>query len=386
MTTLWSGFDDVPELDPVVAHEATDYGWRGLTAKGEIYEVRGRNGHKAIVPSSITVTRGDKVIGRREVTNQYDNIAEYLRHYNYAVEVFRQNQLDQALVSFDAAIQMVPTAAARFNRGLVLLAMGRWHEGFESYEARLELMTPPMCADLKLNRWRGEPTKSLLLVHDAGFGDTIMMLRYVPLLRRVGVDIQLLVPPELERFAEQVAPVTRIAPEVAPEEGYYCPMLSLLYNLGQSIESIPNGSYLSVNRALVEKWRGCINKKKHKIGVAWSVGRKVEGDYPRAMPLADLLAFVADKNVEVHSIQIQDAGEAAQLGVYTHEFEDFADCAALISLMDSVITVDTAAAHIAGAIGHPDVTVVLGSWASWRWHDNPFYPNVKLRHVDHRPL
>jgi len=99
------------------------------------------------------------------------------------------------------------------------------------------------------------------------------------------------------------------------------------------------------------------------------------------MPLADLLAHV-DEGAEVHSIQLQGGEEAAQLGVHTHEFEDFADCAALISLMNSIITVDTAAAHVAGAIGHPDVTVYLSDWASWRWRDNPFYPNVKL----HRPL
>jgi len=378
MAVAWSGFGEPPALDPIISHEQTDYGWRGLTANGEVLSVRGTNGHKVDVPANIMVTRNGEVIGQREVTNRYPiAIDDYRMCHNHAIKLFKQNKFDEALAGFDAAIAMAPTASARFNRGLVLLSMGRWREGFEPYEARLELMTPPMCRGLKLKRWRGEPIegKSLLLVHDAGFGDTVMMLRYVPWLLNAGIDVRLLVPPELERLANQIAPVTKAA-----VGDYFCPMLSLLHQLEQTIETIPDGSYLPLDWALVTKWRGCVSKRKRKIGVAWSVGRTVEGDYPRAMPLADLLALVDNIDAcEVHSIQVQEAEQATQLGVYPHEFEDLADCAALISLMDEIITVDTAAAHLAGAIGHPNATVLLSHWASWRWHDNPFYPNIKLR-------
>ena len=65
--------------------------------------------------------------------------------------------------------------------------------------------------------------------------------------------------------------------------------------------------------------------------------------------------------------------------VHVSDFEDFADCAALVSLLDEIVTVDTAAAHVAGAIGHPNVTVLLSYWASWRWEGgSPFYPWFKL--------
>lgn len=376
----WVGFDDLPEMDPVIAHEMKEYGWRGLTANGEVLEVRSNNG----IPDSIKIARGGQLIGRRAVTDKYKfEIDDYLSHYNRAIELFKQNDFDQALVEFDAALQLAPTAAARFNRGLVLLSMGRWREGFELYEARLELMTPPMCKGLELMRWQGESLqgKTLLLVHDAGLGDTVMMLRYVPHLRTMGADVRLMVAPELERLAAQIAPVTRVA-----EGDYYCPMLSLLHLLEQTIEKVPSGPYLSVNRSLVDKWRSCINKQngQRQIGVAWSIGRKQEGDYPRAMALADLLGESDIGYDEIHSIQLQGVEEAQRLGVHTYDFEDLADCAAFISLMDEIITIDTAAAHLAGAIGHPQVTVLLSHWASWRWHNNPFYPNVSLQSLSER--
>lgn len=379
MTVAWSGFGDLPELDPIITHEMTDYGWRGLTANGEVIAVRSVNGHKAEPPSSIMISQNGKLIGRREITNRYKlNIDDYVRRHDHAIELFRQNQFDQALVEFDQAIHMAPTASARFNRGLVLLSMGRWREGFEPYEARLELKTPPLCRGLKLERWHGQPIqgKSLLLVHDAGFGDTVMMLRYVPMLLGMGIDVRLLVPPELERLAGQIAPVIQKA-----EADYYCPMLSLLHLLEQTSERVPDGPYLHVDRTLVDKWRGRVSQKRKRVGVAWSVGRTIEGDYPRAMPLADLLAFVDVENSELHSLQIQGTQEAESLGVQTYAFEDFADCAALTSLMDTIVTVDTAAVHVAGAVGHPRVTLLLSSWASWRWWNNPFYPGINVQSI-----
>jgi tetratricopeptide (TPR) repeat protein len=307
---------------------------------------------------------------------RYDiQIDRYLEYYNSAVVFFRENSFDLALAAFDRAIKLAPTAAANFNRGLVLLSIGRWKEGFEPYESRLDLMTPPMCRDLELNRWRGQNIagKNLLLVHDAGYGDTIMMLRYVPHLLDRGADVRLLVPVELERLADQVAPVTRITQGA----DFFCPMLSLLHLLDQTVDSIPYGPYLEVDRGLVTKWCEVIPKSsKRKIGIAWSIGRNVEGDYLRAIPLAQLVAAL--KGNELYSVQVQGGEEAIELGVKVFNFEDFADCAAFMSQMDAIVTVDTAAAHLAGAIGHEDVSVLLSRWASWRWYDNPFYPNFKL--------
>jgi ADP-heptose:LPS heptosyltransferase len=76
-------------------------------------------------------------------------------------------------------------------------------------------------------------------------------------------------------------------------------------------------------------------------------------------------------------VQVQGAQEAQALGVKAFEFEDFADCAALMSRMDQIVSVDTAALHLAGAIGHPNVVGLLSHWHSWRWIA-PWYESVRL--------
>src|SRR5262245_62419540 len=102
--TAQAVWGDIPKLEPVIAVEATDYGWRGLTANGEVYEVQGNS-----VPSSIMVHHRGQLVGEREITRQYDlNFDDYLKHYNHAVEVFRLNEFEAALAGFDAAIAMAP--------------------------------------------------------------------------------------------------------------------------------------------------------------------------------------------------------------------------------------------------------------------------------------
>ena len=277
--------------DPIVAHEPTDHGWRGLTAHGEVIDVRGQGGHKPVEPDeAMLVVRGGKAVGRRAVEHRKVSIDQYLAHFNAGIELFRANAYKQALGEFDAAMALAPNARAEFNRGLVLLTIGRWHEGLPGYESRLRLLMPLLCqaAAKAAPRWHGEDIrgKKLLLVHDAGFGDTIQQLRYVPLLMDMGADVSLMVPPELKRFAAQVAPI------VDDAEGFdfWCPMLSLLQRLQQTPETIPNLPYLTVDPQLVEKWSKRINEgSDHHIGIAWSVGRDVDGDYPRAIPLRQLI-------------------------------------------------------------------------------------------------
>jgi ADP-heptose:LPS heptosyltransferase len=180
-------------------------------------------------------------------------------------------------------------------------------------------------------------------------------------------------PPELRRFAAQAAPLA--APLQAFD--YFCPMLSLLHLLDQTITTVPGEPYLKPDPALLQRWRDRLGKKtRPRIGIAWSVGREIAGDYPRNVPLQLLNQGVDD--ADVFSLQMQGADEALAHCVKVYTFEDFADCAALMSQMDRIITVDTAAVHLAGAIGHPNVTLLLSHWASWRWCGNPFYPGIQI--------
>lgn len=374
--------DDLPALDPVIAHEVTDTGWRGLTAGGEILEVSSGNGHKAAVPEGdILIMQRGTPIGRRAIKNNHGvNVSDYIGHFNRALAFHRATHDALALGEIDAAMRIAPTVRVRFNRAQILLGLGRWSEGFELFEQcenvpGLQRPRSRAAHDAGLRQWRGEPIagKKLLLLHDHGFGDTIMCLRYVRSLRQ-SADVVMVMPPELARLAAQCG---RVTPEIEDAD-YFCSMLLLLRCLAQTPHTVPPAAgYLAVDPELVAKWRATLAQRplRPKVGIAWSIGKYHDGDYPREIPL-DQLAPALD--ADLFSVQTQGTDEAAAVGVRTFQFEDFADCAALMSVLDEIVSVDTAALHLAGAIGHPRVTGLLSHWASWRWRDNPFYPATRL--------
>jgi hypothetical protein len=370
----------LPDLDPVIAHEITDYGWRALTAEGEVLEVKGSNGHKVVVPDSLLITRNGFAVGRRAVSNnQPVDIEDYLTHFNRVVALYRSNNITEALAEADATVAIAPTVRARFNRAMVLLAAGRWHEGLKEYwhcEQEPPFMRPQVRAALAagLRPWCGEELhgKRLLLIHAHGFGDTIQMLRYVPVLKAMGAEVILQMPRELERLAAQCGPVV----SELQDADFFCPMLHLLRFLHVSPEDASGKPYLIADPTLAGKWMQHVKPDRQNIGLAWSIGKPSQGDYPRAIPLRDLTGSLAGV-AALHSVQAQGQDEAAQFGVKAFEFVDFADCAALMSLLDEIISVDTAALHLAGAIGHPRVVGLLSHWASWRWIA-PWYANVQL--------
>ena len=189
--------DDLPALDPVIAHEITEQGWRGLTGHGEVLEVKGRDGQPVNVPENdIVVWRQGKPVGRRALTNDLGDmrIEDYLESFGRAVALYRANDLDEALRAADACVALAPTLRARFNRAMVLLAMGRWRRRLRAIRmpAGIRRAIPAHRGnrrDPALGWWRSLTGKRLLLMHEQGFGDTMMMLRYVPLLRTLGAEV-----------------------------------------------------------------------------------------------------------------------------------------------------------------------------------------------------
>jgi hypothetical protein len=378
MRELDTFVEGLPFLDPVIAYEMTDYGWRGLTETGEVLEVRGSNGHALTVPSEIIVAHNGAAIGRRAVSNSNVNIEDYLARGNRVVTLFKDNRLMEALQESDT---ITPTLRAKYNRAMILLALGRWNEGFKDFlecEKHAPFIRPQVRAalDCGLRPWQGEDIsgKKLLLLHAHGFGDTLMTLRYVWRLWEMGANVRLDVPDELRRLAKQFAPLYGDGEHAAD---YFCPMLHLVYWMGDLPETINDAAYPRIlDATLVMRWGsrlGCAQRRR--IGIAWSVGVPHHTDYPREIPLAELVAAFPD--AELHSVQAQNGDEARKHGVQVHRFEDFADCAAFMMQMDMIVSVDTAALHLAGALHHPRVYGLLSHWASWRWIA-PWYENVTL--------
>lgn len=377
---------EAPDLAPVIAVEHTPTGWRGLTEDGEILNVNAHvNGAPVAIPDSISIARGGEVIGYRKVPAEAKDgvIDAYTHHLNASTMLLRANQTMPALEEINIALAYAPTALARYNRALILLALGYWPQGFDEFaycEQNSPLFMRPQyraAIDARLEPWCGQDIagKTLLLIHDHGFGDSIMCLRYVPILQAMGADVVLMVPPELQRLAAQLAPVT----DTLVVADYVCSLLLLMQVRQEAPERIDSAPYLKVDPTLVDQWKnhqhtidraeGYVHRGK-RIGIAWSIGKVSDGDYPRACPRGLFEQHLGD---EGHLISVQQNNEVP--------FDDFADCAALMSLMDEIVTVDTAAAHLAGAIGHPNVTLLLSHWASWRWRV-PLYQNVRICQQD----
>jgi hypothetical protein len=274
----WAGFVQ-DDLDPVIFHETTDYGWRGLTQHGEVLEVRGENGKPITVPSEMTVFAGGRPIGCRQVRNDIVvNIDDYLAHFNGAVALYKDNRVTEALIEADATLSAAPTLRAKFNRAMILLALGRWTEGFEEYcqcEQSAPFMRPQVHAalDQGLRPWRGQNLygKRLRVMHAHGFGDTIMMLRYLPQLVAMGAEVSLDVPPELQRLTKRW-----------PQGGacdFFCPILHLLYFLHVTPENVDGSPYAAIEADLIRRVRPARNGR-YRIGIAWSIGKPSDGDYP----------------------------------------------------------------------------------------------------------
>lgn len=376
------GFDAV-DLPPIVVCELTRSGWRGLTADGEILNVAS-NGAAVQIPTSVAISRNGQTVGYRALPKQTSDgvIDAYERHLRTSAALQRDNDFEQALTEIDSALQIAPTATARLNRAIVLLSLGRWGEGFDELAAaeQSELFMRPLWREAisrGLQPWRGELLngKRLLLISDHGFGDAIMMLRFVPMLHSLGAEVTLMVPEELRRLAAQVAPVTANSLRVI-ETDYVCSLLFLMQHLRLSPAQFPTEPYLKADSDLVRKWSQRLQGRAKKIGVAWSVGVHHTDDYPRAIPLGMLAKALGSDGV-LFSAQLQGEAEADLYGVGHFQFADFADCAAFMTQMDAVVTIDTAALHLAGAIGHPQVTALLSHWHSWRWL-SPLYGGIKI--------
>ena len=346
----------------IIACEPTADGWRALMQTGDVLEVTADKMPSEVLLHCESYTLPAPSTGL---------IANYRERANRCVELFKQNQFEQALNEIEAVIEIAPTTRALLNRAFIQLSLGQWPEGFADYELRLEFR-PFMGAP----KWNGENIagKRLVLVHDLGFGDTIQMLRYVPALFEMGAQVWLQMPAALQRLAGQLAPL-------GSDGDFYCPIMSLLHILQQTQENIPREPYLCADPALVERWKQRIGPRRDepRIGIAWDVGQQVAGDYPRSIPLEMFRQAFPDE--QLFSLQSQGRDDARALGIEAHDFEDFADCAALMMLMDEIVVIDTAALHLAGALGHPRVAALLSHWASWRWQAQ-WYPQVRFFQQD----
>jgi tetratricopeptide (TPR) repeat protein len=313
-------------------------------------------------------------------------------HHNLANALGDLGRYDEALAACRRALALDPAyAQANFTEATLLLAQGRLREGFDKYEWRWKLGTlVPRAFPVPL--WNGEDLagRTILLHGEQGYGDTIQGLRYAPLVAARGARVVLEVPPPLRRLAASVAGVAEIiaAGQALPRFDFSCPMLSLPRAFATTLETIPaDVPYLTTPPETVAQWRERLAGGAFKVGIAWAGSPLHRNDARRSIGLETLAPLFKRDGVRWFSLQVGDhAGDLALLPQATATdlapyLTDFAETAAAIAQLDLVITVDTAVAHLAGALGRP-CWVMLRFRPDWRWliarEDSPWYRSLRL--------
>ena len=304
---------------------------------------------------------------------------------------------EDALASFTRALAIDPDLGdAHLYHGLCQLLRGDFERGWAGYEWRWQTEDFLLIKrDFQQPLWRGHEdiaAKTILLHAEQGFGDTIQFCRFADSIAAKGAKVVLEVQPPLKSLLTNTRGVERIlgVGERLPSDfDYHCPLMSLPLALGTRIDTIPaDVPYLKASPNRKNKWlRRLGNKDRPRVGIAWSGGAMHPNDHNRSIGLSRFLPFTA---LELQLVSLQrEVREQDQSILDEHDdivhfgdqLGDFSDTAALVSLMDIVISVDTSVAHLAGALGAP-TWVLLPFVPDWRWlldlDDSPWYPTVRL--------
>jgi tetratricopeptide (TPR) repeat protein len=306
------------------------------------------------------------------------------------------NRHEEAIERFRAAQVLCPgDATARYHEGMALLGLGEFDAGWHLYDARrAETVAEPAGRDLAPSLWQGGSDirgRAIVLRGEQGLGDAIQFVRYAPLVAQLGAAVWLEVAPALRPLLKTLDGVAGVLAwgEPWPAAALHCPLMTLPLAFGTSCDTIPSQvPYLKANDERVRAWRQRLGSgSRRRIGIAWSGNPAQPDDRLRSIPAERLTPLLQRQDCEFHAVQTGltdiDAEQLAQLRVHVHstDLHDFGETAALMVALDLVISVDSAPAHLAGALARP-TWLLLQSNADWRWMrdrtDSPWYPTMRL--------
>jgi tetratricopeptide (TPR) repeat protein len=330
-------------------------------------------------------------------------------HANRGVLLRQLNRVEEALASINQAIAIRPGYAdAHLSRAHTLLLLGDFANGWSEFEWRWRNPGSAITRDRRHSQvalWLGEQSidgKTILLHAEQGLGDTLQFARYAALVAGLGARVLLEVPLQLRALLTGIKGVERTFArgDPLPAFDFQCPLMSLPLAMKTTMATVPAQTpYLQAEPVKSEQWRRRLGERRGlRVGLVWSGGFRPNQpevwavNRRRNIPLA-AFASLARPDVEFHSLQQGESAEAElgrlmgsnwggpQLIDHAGRIADFSDTAALIANLDLVIAVDTAVAHLAGAMGVP-VWILNRFDACWRWlrerADSPWYPTARL--------
>jgi tetratricopeptide (TPR) repeat protein len=307
------------------------------------------------------------------------------------------HEFKRSLAAYEQAATMEGRRAeACWYASLVRLRLGEFAQGWQEYEWRWRQASwQPQRRQFAAPLWLGlEPLagRTILLHAEQGYGDTLQFVRYAREVAALGATVLLEVQPPLKPLLADFAGVAQVFErgEPLPWFEWHCPLMSLPLAFDTLLDTIPRSTpYLQAPAARLREWRGRLGAPKAlRVGMVWSGSPLHKNDHNRSVDLARLIAPLSVPAVELVSLQCEpslaDAAVLARHGNILQigpELRDFADTAAVVSLMDVVVSVDTSVVHLAGALGKP-VWVLLPFTPDFRWlldrEDSSWYPTARL--------
>ena len=332
--------------------------------------------------------------GFRRALAERPNYVEALNNLGKTLQALGRH--DEALRSFEEALSLALSHGdIHYNHALLLLLMGRHKEGWAEHEwrwhakgftGRLRGFPQPL--------WDGseQPGATLLLHAEQGLGDTIQFARYASFAReRVG-RLVLEVPRPLVPLMGNIPGVDELVAlgDALPDFAIQAPLLTLPHLLGEEI-GLPI-EYLAADPERVQRWRERLGETGPRVGLVWAGNPKHANDRNRSLQAEMLRPLIEEGQASFFCLQLAPrfadlvaAGLGDRVTDLSAELTDLAETAAALTALDRLVTVDTAVAHLAGALGRP-VSLMLPFAPDWRWGlgrpDTRWYPHTRLFRQD----
>ncbi len=328
----------------------------------------------------------------------------FYSHHNMGMLLRWEKRFEESEAAFKRMMAINPSfSEGRMNYGALLLALGRYEEGWALFEARYLVNDdemPRMSHNAPYPRWTGESLKgkSIMVLREQGYGDEIMFARFVPTLKARGATrVTILCQPAVKTLLQTVPEVDEVIcvedmNDVWMAHDYWCYGQSLPHALGVRLANLPAPiPYITSQATARMAWRARIQNELPagtlKVGLTWRGSPEHGNDHNRSLANLAVLRPLWDvPNVSFVSLQTGEAVTQATspptadqpLVEWGSQMTDFADGAALVSELDLVISVDTGIVHVAGALGVPCWVMIPRVETDWRWlngrEDSPWYP------------